>query len=100
MPDHFHGIIINTGKYADTGSGGMDHRVRPDNQDYWGEHIGSPQTGGTPLPLVVQWFKTMTTNEYIRGVKNLKCSTRTIIHKSGRKSGAVLYFIYIQHFNN
>jgi putative transposase len=30
-----------------------------------GEHIGSP------LPLVIQWFKTMTTNEYIRGVKTL-----------------------------
>src|SRR5690606_11595923 len=28
-----------------------------------GEHIGSP------LHCVVQWFKTMTTNEYIRGVK-------------------------------
>jgi REP element-mobilizing transposase RayT len=28
-----------------------------------GEHIGSP------LHTVVQWFKTMTTNEYIRGVK-------------------------------
>ncbi|HSE86752.1 MAG TPA: transposase [Candidatus Binatia bacterium] len=22
-----------------------------------------------PLPTVIQWFKTMTTNEYIRGVK-------------------------------
>jgi len=30
-----------------------------------GEHIGSP------LHRVVQWFKTMTTNEYIRGVKTL-----------------------------
>ncbi|MDH5381382.1 MAG: hypothetical protein OEW75_11045 [Cyclobacteriaceae bacterium] len=30
-----------------------------------GEHMGSPLRG------VVQWFKTMTTNEYIRGVKNL-----------------------------
>ncbi|MEZ4914307.1 MAG: transposase [Chitinophagales bacterium] len=30
-----------------------------------GEHVGSPLSG------VVQWFKTMTTNEYIRGVKNL-----------------------------
>ncbi|MDI9311558.1 MAG: transposase, partial [Limnohabitans sp.] len=29
------------------------------------EHIGSH------LHRVVQWFKTMTTNEYIRGVKNL-----------------------------
>jgi len=28
-----------------------------------GEHIGSP------LHRVVQWFKTMTTNHYIRGVK-------------------------------
>src|SRR6185436_4204174 len=24
-----------------------------------------------PLPEIVQWFKTMTTNEYIRGVKQL-----------------------------
>lgn len=28
-----------------------------------GEHMGSP------LPRLVQWVKTMTTNEYIRGVK-------------------------------
>ena len=33
--------------------------------DILGEHIGSP------LRAVVQWFKTMTTNEYIRGVKTL-----------------------------
>jgi len=33
--------------------------------DILGEHIGSP------LHRVVQWFKTMTTNEYIRGVKTL-----------------------------
>jgi len=31
-----------------------------------GEHAGSP------LHRVVQWFKTMTTNAYIRGVKNLE----------------------------
>ncbi len=36
------------------------HVIHPATQ---GEHIGSP------LPTVVQWFKTMTTNEYIRGVK-------------------------------
>ncbi len=30
---------------------------------YSGEHTGSP------LHQVIQWFKTMTTNEYIRGVK-------------------------------
>lgn len=34
-------------------------------QPVTGEHIGSPLGG------VVQWFKTMTTNEYIRGVKQL-----------------------------
>ena len=33
--------------------------------EHVGEHVGSP------LRLVVQWFKTMTTNEYIRGVKTL-----------------------------
>jgi REP element-mobilizing transposase RayT len=33
--------------------------------DVSGEHVGSP------LHRVVQWFKTMTTNEYIRGVKSL-----------------------------
>ena len=58
----------------DTGAGteinGADHRVRPGNDDDCdctgrGEHVGSP------LPVVVQWFKTMTTNEYIRGVKQL-----------------------------
>jgi len=32
--------------------------------DTRGEHTGSP------LHRVIQWFKTMTTNEYIRGVKN------------------------------
>ncbi len=46
----------------------------------WGEHVGSPHLGsphlgsphlGSPLGRVVQWFKTMTTNEYIRGVKQL-----------------------------
>ena len=41
--------------------------VRPVNMNpvSRGEHVGSP------LPHVVQWFKTMTTNEYIRGVKNM-----------------------------
>jgi putative transposase len=60
MPNHFHAIIII-----------MD----PPNDR--GEHVGSPlpdgsfQPDGAPLPRIVQWFKTMTTNEYIRGVKTL-----------------------------
>jgi len=42
--------------------------VKSDNnvfENIEGEHVGSP------LHCVVQWFKTMTTNEYIRGVKTL-----------------------------
>ena len=64
MPNHFHGIVQNVG------SVGADLRVCPDtNNDHInpieGEHAGSP------LHRVVQWFKTITTNEYIRGVKTL-----------------------------
>ena len=41
MPDHIHILLRQTG-----------------------DHIGSP------LPQIVDWFKTMTTNEYINGVKD------------------------------
>jgi len=41
MPDHIHFILFIMGDHA-----------------------------GSPLPRVIDWFKTMTTNEYIRGVKN------------------------------
>ena len=34
-----------------------------------GEHNTMGEHTGSPLRAVVQWFKTMTTNEYIRGVK-------------------------------
>ena len=57
MPNHFHGVIFIVG---------ADLRVCPDinNDDKnKGEHTGSP------LHKIVQWFKTMTTNEYIRGIK-------------------------------
>jgi REP element-mobilizing transposase RayT len=90
MPNHFHAIVVNTGIVV-----GAHLCVRPDEIRYVcldemdactirdeyvdahirgahvdariirGEHIGSP------LHRVVQWFKTMTTNEYIRGVKTL-----------------------------
>ncbi len=43
MPNHFHGIIIIENVDGD-----------------------APRLG-----TIIQWFKTMTTNEYIRGVKNL-----------------------------
>ena len=37
----------------------------------WGAHVGPPLRQRTQLSTVVQWFKTMSTNEYIRGVNEL-----------------------------
>ena len=48
MPDHIHFILRQTGEHATK----------------TGEHVGSP------LHEIVKWYKTQTTNEYIRGVKN------------------------------
>ncbi|MGI6638719.1 MAG: transposase [Desulfobulbus sp.] len=62
MPNHVHFIVVNVG---------ADLRVRPDidagNQQV--EHIEQGEHIGSPLQRVVQWFKTMSTNEYIRCVK-------------------------------
>ena len=79
MPNHFHAIIVNTG----FNTVGADLRVCPHcvcphcvcprvDDDVWGEHANHRgEHVGSPLHAVVQWFKTMTTNEYIRGVKTL-----------------------------
>jgi putative transposase len=48
MPNHFHGIVFIPELSAPTTEGGH---------------------AGPPLQRIVQWFKTMTTNEYIHGVK-------------------------------
>jgi putative transposase len=55
MPNHFHGIVIV----------GADLCVRPDvaRQSKEGAHAGAP------LPKIIQWFKTMTTNAYLHGIK-------------------------------
>lgn len=65
MPNHFHGII----QMNDT-SVGADLRVCPDIH-YQGNHIGLPlqNDSNSSIPTIIQWFKTMTTNEYIQGVK-------------------------------
>ncbi len=72
MPNHFHGIVIIVG---------IDLRVCPDRAhpdrvcpDHARPDRARPDGDaphGDTLPTVVQWFKTMTTNEYIRGVKTL-----------------------------
>jgi putative transposase len=46
MPDHFHGIVL----------------LESSDEE--------PRTSGVPLPKLIQWFKTMTTAEYFRGVQN------------------------------
>ncbi|MHB1162722.1 MAG: transposase [Chloroflexota bacterium] len=52
MPNHLHGIIVL-----------RDYGTPPHGNQ--GAHAGAP------LPAIVQWFKTMTTNDYIHGVREL-----------------------------
>ncbi len=92
MPNHVHGIIQiiepNQSPKIDVGA---DRRVCPDlhvcpdlpvapdphlapksnKHDGFRKQGGHTQGGhtGPPLPQMVQWFKTMTTNAYIHGVK-------------------------------
>ena len=80
MPDHFHGIIQihdrrgRPGNQEGAHTGAplrnpipIDRRGRPGNEE--GAHAGAPLQNVTPLHEIVQWFKTMTTNEYIRNAK-------------------------------
>ena len=52
MPNHFHGIVLIAENTAS---------ALPASRQ--GAHMGAP------LQKIMQWFKTMTTNEYIHGVK-------------------------------
>ncbi len=59
MPNHLHGVIAIQGRNAGPG---QTHRSAP------------TIPGSRPdaaIPEIIQWFKTMTTNAYIRGVKGL-----------------------------
>jgi len=92
MPNHLHGIIVIIDVGADLrvrpnvdqgASATVDPRVCPNadqgacatvdpcvcpNADQ-GAHIGAPLQQPT-LGRIIRWFKTMTTNAYLRGVKN------------------------------
>ncbi|MBT4269916.1 MAG: hypothetical protein HOB42_09930, partial [Candidatus Marinimicrobia bacterium] len=88
MPNHIHGIIflkdISDIKVARPGDNigvdvGVDLCVNPQKynsrKNIKGRHIGPPEqgtvTGEQPtLGTIVQWYKTMVTNEYIRKVKS------------------------------
>jgi putative transposase len=62
MPDHFHGILWLVG---------ADRCVRPSDfhQNYSSNNHDSGTHVGVPLPRIIQWFKTMTTNRYFRFMK-------------------------------
>jgi len=64
MPDHIHGIImVFNDNYV-----GDDLCVVP--KEKVSKHMGlKDKHTGLSLQKIIQWFKTMTTNEYIKGVK-------------------------------
>jgi REP element-mobilizing transposase RayT len=62
MPNHLHFIVVNVGADLCVLPVHDAHSESTKNEHIKGEHVGSP------LHRVVQWFKTMTTNEYIREV--------------------------------
>jgi len=63
MPNHIHGTIIIRNVGADRCVCPSNENVSTNKSKKPGEHIGSP------LQQVIQWYKTMTTNAYIHGVK-------------------------------
>jgi len=73
MPNHVHCIIVNKGANHINNVPNFDIPSIMGETSIVGEHLGSPlgSTPGSHLGSVMQWFKTMSTNEYIRGVKTL-----------------------------
>jgi putative transposase len=74
MPNHMHGIIVVGVVPRDDPSSGQTRA--PCGPPLRGHGRSAPTTGIAPtvaptLGEMIQWFKTMTTNEYIRGVKEL-----------------------------
>jgi putative transposase len=73
MPNHLHGIIVISESNTSSEPVGADRRVCPRlDASVSGEDRIETNAGGhigPPLPAIIQWYKTMTTNEYIKGVK-------------------------------
>jgi REP element-mobilizing transposase RayT len=59
MPNHFHGLVVIIG-HADPVGAALRGRPRK---------TGHPHRGAPTLGDMMDWFKTMTTNDYIRGIK-------------------------------
>ena len=70
MPNHVHGILMITDPVGVNPLVGANPRVRPEEGQTRGSAPTPAPTPDAPtLGRMVQWFKTMTTNAYIRGVK-------------------------------
>jgi REP element-mobilizing transposase RayT len=79
MPNHFHGIIQIVG--ADlcvrpetpcSSEPDLENHTNINKNKKQGRHAGLPLQdiyNHPSIPEIVQWFKTMTTNDYIKGVK-------------------------------
>jgi len=64
MPNHMHGIIfINIVGATPCG--------RPDLMDRQYQNTGQPRRVAPTMGDIMDWFKTMTTNDYISCVKNM-----------------------------
>lgn len=79
MPNHFHCIIEITGKNrvanAPDAHGGTSLRGHPERNNIKNDKSQyGPENKkyGASIFDIMDWFKTMTTNDYIRGVKNKK----------------------------
>lgn len=69
MPNHFHGIINIVRADLCVGIVGADPSVCTVCTVIRNKNINQGEHTGSPLHRIVQWFKTMTTNEYIHDVK-------------------------------
>ncbi len=64
MPNHFHGIILIVGAAL---CGRPEINVQPSTTE--NTKAGQPHRVAPTLGNIIDWFKTMTTNEYIRNVR-------------------------------
>jgi REP element-mobilizing transposase RayT len=63
MPNHVHGLLFINGADVVLNEAQVQHGE--------GGHTGPPlQVPKAPLPRVIQWFKTMSTNAYFAGVRD------------------------------
>jgi len=85
MPNHIHGIIMIVGN-DENDDVGADLCVRPDNEENINDEnvvkgricIKGQTHRSAPTPeigTIIQWFKTMSTNEYIKNVKSQNWSS-------------------------